>query len=101
MRVWNVQVFHHLVKGRWQEYVGLCQEFPLLSWLEPEQEAAERGIRRLVEEVYRDMMLNFGRRRTAVSERALPMVPVLPSIRKGAGMLRCDDSSSQAIGGEC
>lgn len=38
-----------------QEYVGLCAEFPGLSWLEPEQEAAFAGIRSLVAEVLEDM----------------------------------------------
>jgi predicted HicB family RNase H-like nuclease len=37
------------------EYVGLCAEFPSLSWLAKEPEAALRGIRKLVEEVVRDM----------------------------------------------
>ncbi|MDI6816349.1 MAG: toxin-antitoxin system HicB family antitoxin [Actinomycetota bacterium] len=37
------------------EYVGLCAEFPSLSWLSKEPEAALRGIRKLVEEVRSDM----------------------------------------------
>ena len=31
-----------------QEYVGLCSEFPSLSWLEQDQIAALNGIRKLV-----------------------------------------------------
>ena len=31
-----------------QEFVGLCTEFPSLSWLEEEQDAALHGIVRLV-----------------------------------------------------
>ena len=31
-----------------EEYVGLCAEFPSLSWLAAEPEAALRGIRRVV-----------------------------------------------------
>ena len=34
-----------------QEFVGLCAEFPSLSWLEPSQTAALAGIVRLVSEV--------------------------------------------------
>lgn len=41
-----------------QEYVGLCIEFPSLSWLAKIPEAALQGIRRVVEEVVRDMKDN-------------------------------------------
>jgi hypothetical protein len=37
------------------EWVGLCDGFPLLSWLEPDREAAEAGIRALVAEVIGDL----------------------------------------------
>lgn len=37
------------------EYVGLCAEFPSLSWLSATPEAALRGIRKLVAEVVDDM----------------------------------------------
>ena len=37
------------------EYVGLCAEFPSLSWLAATPEAALRGIRSLVVRVVRDM----------------------------------------------
>jgi predicted HicB family RNase H-like nuclease len=38
-----------------QEYVGLCAEFPSLSWLADEPEKALKGIRELVAEVIDDM----------------------------------------------
>lgn len=38
-----------------QEYVGLCAEFPSLSWLDQSQDAAFRGIRKLIEEVASDL----------------------------------------------
>lgn len=38
-----------------EEYVGLCVEFPSLSWLAAEPEAALRGIREIVSEVAADM----------------------------------------------
>jgi len=41
-----------------QEYVGLCAEFPSLSWLAPNPEDALRGIRQLVAEVVADMEAN-------------------------------------------
>lgn len=38
-----------------QEYVGLCAEFPSLSWLEETQEQALSGIRKLVRECIEDL----------------------------------------------
>ncbi len=38
-----------------KEYVGLCAEFPSLSWLAGNPETALKGIRKLVEDVLRDM----------------------------------------------
>lgn len=40
------------------EHVGLCAEFPSLSWLDETPEGALAGIRRLVAEVVRDMTAN-------------------------------------------
>jgi len=40
------------------EYVGLCAEFPSLSWLAHTPEAALKGIRRLVSKVVADMIQN-------------------------------------------
>ena len=37
------------------EYVGLCAEFPSLSWLASSPEAALKGIRKTVAEVVQDM----------------------------------------------
>jgi len=40
------------------EYVGLCAEFPSLSWLASTPEAALKGIRKVVENVVKDMREN-------------------------------------------
>ena len=40
------------------EYVGLCVEFPSLSWLAQTPEAALKGVRKLVDEVISDMLSN-------------------------------------------
>ena len=40
------------------EYVGLCAEFPSLSWLDDTQEAALQGINNVVAEVISDMQVN-------------------------------------------
>jgi predicted RNase H-like HicB family nuclease len=38
-----------------QEYVGLCAEFPSLSWLDQTPESALMGVREIVEGVIKDM----------------------------------------------
>jgi len=40
------------------EYVGLCAEFPSLSWLAATPEAALKGVRKMVAEVVQDMEAN-------------------------------------------
>jgi predicted HicB family RNase H-like nuclease len=39
-----------------QEHVGLCAEFPSLSWLDKSQQGALRGIVEVVRSAVRDMM---------------------------------------------
>ena len=41
-----------------QEYVGLCAEFPSLSWLEGTHEKALAGIRKLVKDAVADLKKN-------------------------------------------
>ena len=41
-----------------QEYVGLCAEFPSLSWLESSPEKSLQGIRKLVKDVVADLRRN-------------------------------------------
>lgn len=41
-----------------KEFVGLCAEFPSLSWLDDTQEAAFQGINKVVAEVIADMKSN-------------------------------------------
>lgn len=38
-----------------QEHVGLCAEFPSLSWLAADMDSAFKGIRDLVEDIVSDM----------------------------------------------
>ena len=40
------------------EYVGLCAEFPSLSWLAVSPEAALKGMRKVVADVVKDMKKN-------------------------------------------
>jgi predicted HicB family RNase H-like nuclease len=50
---------HYTYRVTWseedKEHVGLCAEFPSLSWLAPAPEAALRGIRSVVADVVEDM----------------------------------------------
>ena len=50
---------HYTYRVTWsdedQEYVGLCAEFPGLSWLASAPEAALRGVRSVVADVVEDM----------------------------------------------
>jgi predicted RNase H-like HicB family nuclease len=54
-----MNINHYTYRVTWsqedREHVGLCAEFPSLSWLAPTPEKALAGIRRLVGEVVADM----------------------------------------------
>ena len=53
---------HYTYRVTWSEddmeYVGLCAEFPSLSWLSRTPEAALKGIRTVVADVVKDMKKN-------------------------------------------
>ncbi|MEW6053244.1 MAG: toxin-antitoxin system HicB family antitoxin [Nitrospirota bacterium] len=53
---------HYTYRVTWsgedKEYVGLCAEFPSLSWLAKTHEAALKGIRSLVGKVIEDLRKN-------------------------------------------
>ena len=53
---------HYTYRVTWSpeddEYVGLCTEFPSLSWLAPDQESALAGIREVVSGVVEDLLSN-------------------------------------------
>lgn len=53
---------HYTYRVTWSEedseYVGLCAEFPSLSWLATEPEAALMGSRHLVADIVADMQAN-------------------------------------------
>lgn len=57
-----MNVNHYTYRVTWSpqdgEYVGLCAEFPSLSWLAPSHEKALTGIRRTVSESVADMQAN-------------------------------------------
>ncbi|WPD22503.1 MAG: toxin-antitoxin system HicB family antitoxin [Candidatus Electrothrix aestuarii] len=53
---------HYTYRVTWsaedEEYVGLCAEFPSLSWLATSPESALKGIRKTVKSVVDDMVAN-------------------------------------------
>jgi len=53
---------HYTYRVTWseedQEYVGLCAEFPSLSWLDQTPEEALKGIRTMVADVVSDLVSN-------------------------------------------
>ena len=51
------------------EYVGLCVEFPSLSWLAKSPETALAGVRRVVAEAVKDMVSNGEEPPSALAER--------------------------------
>jgi predicted HicB family RNase H-like nuclease len=62
LKSWNksvMSVYHYTYRVTWspedREHVGLCVEFPSLSWLARTPETALKGIRRVVAEAIADM----------------------------------------------
>ena len=54
-----MSIDHYTYRLTWSpedgEHIGLCTEFPSLSWLAPTQEAALAGIKQMVAEAVADM----------------------------------------------
>ena len=67
----NIQ--HYTYRVTWSpednEHVGLCAEFPSLSWLSKTPEAALRGVQKVVAEVVADMQANGESVPDALAER--------------------------------
>ena len=57
-----LKIDHYTYRVTWspedEEYVGLCTEFPALSWLAATHDEAFSGIRSLVAECVEDMLAN-------------------------------------------
>jgi predicted HicB family RNase H-like nuclease len=57
-----MNIDHYTYRVTWSpedgEHVGLCTEFPSLSWLAPTPEAALLGIRQVVTEAVADMQVS-------------------------------------------
>lgn len=68
-----MNINHYTYRVTWSaednEHVGLCAEFPSLSWLAATPETALRGIRRVVREVVADMQASGETVPEALAER--------------------------------
>lgn len=58
MKVSEKYVYRVIWSEEDQEHVGLCAEFPSLSWLSKSKEEALNGICKLVEETLKDLKTN-------------------------------------------
>ncbi len=80
---------HYTYRVTWSEddneYVGLCTEFPSLSWMDRTPETALQGIRKVVADVVRDMQENGERVPEAIACKRYSgkfMVRVLPETHR-------------------
>lgn len=68
-----MNINHYTYRVTWSpedgEHVGLCAEFPSLSWLAKTTEAALKGIQKVVAEVVVDMQANGEAVPDALAER--------------------------------
>lgn len=68
-----MNINHYTYRVTWSsednEHVGLCAEFPSLSWLAPTPEKALSGIRRVVAEVVDEMLTSGEAVPEALAER--------------------------------
>ena len=79
------------------EHVGLCAEFPSLSWLASTPEAALKGIRKVVADVCRDMQENNEPVPTPFASRRYSgkfMVRVPPDVHRNLTIRAAEDGVS-------
>jgi predicted HicB family RNase H-like nuclease len=80
-----------------QEYVGLCVEFPSLSWLAKTPEAALQGIRKVVDEAVTDMRNNGETPPAPISSRSYSgkfLVRVPPEVHRELAMKAAEEGVS-------
>jgi len=80
-----------------REYVGLCSEFPSLSWLAEKPEAALQGIRKIVKDVINDMDKNGETPPSPLSGRTYSgkfMVRIPPEIHRDLALKAAEEGVS-------
>ncbi len=80
-----------------QEYVGLCLEFPSLSWLADTQEASLQGIRNIVKKAIQDMKRNGEALPTPLSSRSYSgkfIVRIPPEVHRELAMKAAEEGIS-------
>jgi predicted HicB family RNase H-like nuclease len=80
-----------------QEYVGLCIEFPSLSWSADTQEASLQGIRKLVKEAVQDMKINGESPPLPLSSRSYSgkfIVRIPPEVHRELAMKAAEEGIS-------
>ena len=92
---------HYAYRVLWssedEEFVGLCSEFPSLSWLEVAPDEAFAGIRRLVAEVLEDMKESGEAPPVPISDRAYSgnfMVRVPPELHRALALRAAEEGVS-------
>ena len=80
-----------------EDYVGLCAEFPSLSWLARTPESALQGIRKAVEEAVIDMQKNNETPPAPISSRSFSgrfIVRVPPEVHRELAMKAAEEGVS-------
>ena len=80
-----------------RRYVGLCTEFPSLSWLAATQEDAFQGVRQLVAEIVADMVENREKAPEPISTRKYSgkfMVRIPPEIHRKLAEIAAEEGVS-------
>jgi predicted HicB family RNase H-like nuclease len=80
-----------------QEYVGLCIEFPSLSWLAKSPDEALQGIRKIVEDAIIDMQNNGETPPPPISGRSFSgkfMVRVPPDVHRALALKAAEQGVS-------
>ena len=92
---------HYTYRVTWSsedgEFVGLCAEFPLLSWLASSQEEAFSGIRQLVADSVADMESNNEQPPEPMAARAYSgkfMVRVPPETHRALAIRAAEEGVS-------
>ena len=80
-----------------EEYVGLCAEFPSLSWLAKSPEAALKGIRKIIAEVIQDMQGNGEEIPPAIAGKKYSgkfMVKISPEVHRSLAIQAAESGMS-------